>query len=59
MRSNFKSKVAPVHFGVGKADEMAAILKSFGVRKPCIVYDEGIKKAGLAEGAIRSPPMPA
>lgn len=33
---------------------MAAIIKSFGVQKPCIVYDEGIKKAGLAEGAIRS-----
>ncbi len=46
--NEFELPTKVVH-GIGVAEELGARVKSLGVKKPLIVTDEGVKKAGLLE----------
>jgi len=53
MQSIFSSP-NPILFGTGASDVVGAKLKGFGCTRVLVVYDEGVKKAGIAEKIIKN-----
>lgn len=43
-----------VHFGEGASNKLGDIAASFGAKKAFVVYDKGVKAAGIVDGLISS-----
>ena len=41
-----------VHFGAGKAAKLGEIAAGFGARKAFVVYDQGVKAAGIVDALV-------
>jgi len=48
------TRTSPVLFGVGAIEQIGSKAKELGCQKVLFVTDEGIKKAGIADGVINS-----